>query len=141
MFLRAWASDSLDEAVRQCVADLQGLVGRFDREADGFLATLESPFPRAAARNAINAWRSFNVGSLEWRYVDYVSEGAPTRGRTGADESHAAGSLRVGRYGLAPHTRPDGSVELVLGGRDEEDLGMLSVPSSPSEHLYLPRAA
>lgn len=62
------AHGSLDAAVQQCVTDLQGLVDRFDREADSFLATLASPFPRTTARKAIRAWRSFNTGSLEWRY-------------------------------------------------------------------------
>lgn len=116
VFLRATASnddDNLDDAVQQCVADLQGLVARFDREADGFLAGLESPFPRVTARNAIHAWRAFNVGSLEWRYVDHD----PAQGKRGTwtDALYAANSLRVGRYGLAQHMRPDGSLELVLG--------------------------
>ncbi|KAK8012763.1 terpenoid synthase [Apiospora marii] len=91
VILRAHDLDSVDASVAECVARVKGLVQDFDHQAKVILAdTPATGNARSAAAGAIEAMRSFNVGSLEW-------------------------SLHVKRYGLEDHMLPDGSISLKLG--------------------------
>ncbi|KAK7935828.1 isoprenoid synthase domain-containing protein [Apiospora marii] len=91
VILRAHDLDSVDASVAECVARVKGLVQDFDHQAKVILAdTPATGNARSAAAGAIDAMRSFNVGSLEW-------------------------SLHVKRYGLEDHMLPDGSISLRLG--------------------------
>lgn len=69
VILRAYDLDSVDASVAECVARVQGLVQDFDHQATVILAdTPRTGNVRSATAGAIEAMRSFNVGSLEWRY-------------------------------------------------------------------------
>ncbi|KAI0007079.1 terpenoid synthase [Xylariaceae sp. FL0662B] len=80
----------LDAAVAESVDRLRRLVDEFDRTADALLATASlGAADRDAVARVLDVMRMMNTGNLGW-------------------------SLEAPRYGVAPHTKDDGHIELVL---------------------------
>ncbi|KAK8034322.1 hypothetical protein PG993_009317 [Apiospora rasikravindrae] len=68
IILRAYDLGSVDASVAECVARVKGLVQEFDHQAQTILAdTPQVDNAHSSVAGAIEAMRSFNVGSLEWR--------------------------------------------------------------------------